>query len=312
MIIYRRTFLMLLFVFILNAVGRGQVLREDHDYLWQDKGKLRNLNPLDILENLSKYVPVVDTSYYKSLIYLLRGYQVPAKKAIQEHANRLNHHYPYETKIILGLANSSVYYTSFGHFLDAIAMDPDRAEGYLEKMKVFSSQKDYLDGIDHANEAIRLFPDKLELYVFRGNLYVHQGLRKRAFRDFKKVIDSRRPLSDFFMVQAHRGLAWGYLGRNDITHAEIHLMESRIMEPDHPFAMGLLAEICFLSGNPKGAIDAFESILGTENRENYLLMMGFAHEELDQKEKACDFFKQCCLRELPLACKKLKELNCAE
>ncbi|MDW3190786.1 MAG: hypothetical protein R8G66_00385 [Cytophagales bacterium] len=287
---------------LLGQLSSAQLLRSEHEYLWQGRGELKTIHWLEAFDVIRNEIPPRDTAYFQCLIHLNNGNQIPARKAIKHHAQVPNHRYPYETKILLGLANSSVYYTAYGHFVDAIKMNPKRVDGYLEKVKVFSDQKDYLSGIDHANEAIRLFPEFNELYVYRGNLYINEGLRKRAFKDFKHVIDSEKPLSDFYMAQAHRGLAWSYLGRNDVVQAEIHLMESKIMEAYHPLSQGILVEINYLKGDATGAIEAYESIIGTEDRENYYLMMGLAHEELNQNEEACGFYKACCRREIALAC----------
>lgn len=297
---------------LLGHLSLAQLLRSEHEYLWQGRGDLKEIHWLDAFDLIRKEFSPRDTAYFQCLIHLHNGNQVPARKVIKKYAQVPNHRYAYATKVLLGLAHSSVYYTAYGHFVDAIKMNPKRAEAYLEKVKVLSDQGDYLNGIDHANEAIRLFPEYHQLYIFRGNLYIKEGLRKRAFKDFKRVIDANAPLSDFYMAQAHRGLAWSYLGMDDFVQAEIHLLESKVMEPYHPLSQGILAEINFLKGDAAGAIAAYESIIGTENRENYYLMMGLAHEELNQNVKACKFFKKCCRREIPLACKKLKELNCEE
>ncbi len=303
------------FVLVLICVvpeGRGQILRKEHEYLWKGQESIRQSHWLDVLESIAKYVPSRDTSYFKSLIYLSLGHRVQAKKSIKRHQQVANHHYAYESIIIQGLASSNVYYEAFGCFSNAINLNPKRVEAYIEKVKVLADQKDYLSGIDHANEAIRLFPDYHELFVFRGNLYISEGLRKRAFKDFKRVIDAENPLSDFYMAQAHRGLAWSYLGKDDIVHAEIHLQESRVLEPKHPLSQGILAEIQFMKGDAQGAIEAYEKIVGTENKANYHMMIGLAHEELNEIEKACGYFDKCCRREISLACKKVKELNCDE
>lgn len=294
----------------LGHLCSAQLLRADHNYLWQGREDLKELHWLDALDKIREESPSSDSAYFQSLIHLKNGNRVNARDAIKLHERVRNHLYPYETKILLGLANSFTYYKAYGNFLDAIRLNPERVEGYIEKVKVLSDQKDYISGIDHANEAIRLFPDQNELYVFRGNLYVSEGLRKRAFKDFKRVIDAEIPLSDYYLAQAHRGLAWSYLGQDDLVQAEIHLLESLIISPDHPFSKGVLAELCFLKGDAKGAIAAFEEIVDVEIRKKYYLMMGLAHEELKQVGQACGYYEQCCQREISLACKKLKVLGC--
>lgn len=310
MITYLRVLISLSFAFNLITEGMGQVLRKEHDYLWHGQKTLRGHHWLDAVENISEHVPAADTAYFKSLVYLGQGYRVQARKSIKQHMNHAGHHYQYESRIIQGLAWSNVYYQAFGYFSDAIELNPNRVEAYLEKVKVLADQKDYLVGIDHANEAIRLFPDDPRLRVFRGNLYVFEGLRKRAFKDFKHVIDTEIPIDNYYMAQAHRGIAWAYLGIDNVLQAEIHLLESMVMEPNHPRVGGLLAEVNYLKGNPKGTIEAYETIVGTENKRDYYLMVGLAYEELKQMEEACKFFKACCDRGIVPGCKKVKALNC--
>lgn len=306
-----RVFLLLIFGFF-GQFTCAQVLREGHEFLWQGQEDLRKLHWIDALDVIPERIPAADTAYFQSLIYLTQGYRLPARKAIKQHVLIAGHQYPYASKIILGLAHSNMCHQAYGYYLAAISLNPNRVEAYVEKLKVLSDQKDYLIGIDHANEAIRLFPKKLELYVFRGNLYVVEGLRKRAVRDFKRVIDREGQLSDYFLAQAHRGLAWAYLGENELTKAELHLSESRTLTPNHPFSMGLQAEIKFLKGDAKGTIETYEQISDTQLKENYYLMIGLAYEELGQKKEACEFYTSSCLRNVPLGCKKMKELGCQE
>lgn len=312
MTLVSRVLFLLIFGFLHGQSTCAHVLREDHEFLWQDQGGLRKLHWMDALDVITDRIPAADTAYFQSLIYLSQGYNVPARKAIKQHVLNTGHQYPYASKIILGLAHSNMHHKAYGYYLAAISLNPNRVEAYVEKVRVLSDQKDYLIGIDHANEAIRLFPETLELYVFRGNLYVIEGLRKRAFRDFKRVIDGEGSLSDYFLAKAHRGLAWTYMDENELTKAELHMSESRIIDPNHPTSIGLLAEIKFLKGDAKGTIEAYEQISDTELKENYYLMIGQAYEELDQKKEACEFFVASCRTNIPLGCKKMKELGCEE
>lgn len=304
------------FLFILNfkalEMAAQSTLREDHDYLWKDFLYLKELGLGDALNSLPSVVDLNETTYFQSLIYLAKNQSVRARDLINEHRRLPNHANPYETQVILGLVNHRRFNAAYGAFAEAIKINGERPEAYIEKVKLFSDAKNYLVGIDHANEAIRKFPNSLELYIYRGKLYLHEWLPKRAYKDFHKVLSSETTLSDFHMAQVHRGMASAHLALNNVFKAEIHVQESLILEPNHPIAMGIMTEIHFLQGNPQASARTFNSIVGTENQVKYYAMMGQVYETLGKKNEACKFYKASCQSTGPdtYGCQQAEKLGC--
>ena len=290
------------------------VLRADHLYLWRGLDYLADLPLQQGLDTLNGLVSKEDLNYFQSLVYMANDRIPEAVASIVDYALSPDYRYAYESQLLAGLLHHKRGSLSLAMaaFEKAIKMDGARYEAYLEKIKLFSDGENYVVGIDHANEAIRKFPHRDLLYLYRGLLYNYEGLFKRARKDVGKVIGSDQGIDDPHMAQAHSGLSRCYLGQDDVTKAELHIQESLLLAPQDPVTLGLLGEIRYAQGDLKGALQAFESMLGLRNSIHYYPFIADINQELGQTKVACKYYKASCQADYDTyyVCKRVRKLNC--
>jgi tetratricopeptide (TPR) repeat protein len=111
----------------------------------------------------------------------------------------------------------AVYDRAIADFTQAIRLDPDNAEGYLERGIAYDSKGDYDRAIADYNQAIRLNPDYYTAYNNRGDAYGGKGDYDRAIADYNQVI---RLNPDIDAAFNNRGLVYKNKGDYDMAIAD--------------------------------------------------------------------------------------------
>lgn len=71
----------------------------------------------------------------------------------------------------------------------AIQLQPDYAEAYLERERAYLAKSDYIHALADYDQAILLKPDFADAYYARGIFYQRQFEKEKAIADFEKYIE---------------------------------------------------------------------------------------------------------------------------
>jgi tetratricopeptide (TPR) repeat protein len=74
-------------------------------------------------------------------------------------------------------------------FTTAVSLDPSYADAYYEMGKSYSEIDNYDSALYNYSEAIRLSPDNAQYYCSRGDLYLTKGQLEESRRDFMKCCE---------------------------------------------------------------------------------------------------------------------------
>ena len=77
---------------------------------------------------------------------------------------------------------------AIGEFTEAVRLDPQHFDAYLNMGVAYGNLRQYERAIDNYDQAIRLNPQHAVAYVKRGIAYDELGQSDRAIEDFTKAI----------------------------------------------------------------------------------------------------------------------------
>jgi len=129
----------------------------------------------------------------------------------------------------------------------AILLDPQRVNLYLDFAAVSAAHQSFEVGINAVNEGIGLQPRAAPLYFARGVLYVQLAEYDKAQADFETAyeLDPTQSLS-----VAAQGMA--AVQQNDLDHALANVQEKLARKPNDPILLYLQADILGQSGAEPG------------------------------------------------------------
>jgi len=89
-------------------------------------------------------------------------------------------------------------------YLDnAIKSQPDFADAYIYRGKIYESLGHYQQAIDDCNTAIRLKPDNADAYICRGYAYGKLGQNQREMKDCNTAIRLQPDNADAYICRGH-------------------------------------------------------------------------------------------------------------
>ena len=104
------------------------------------------------------------------------------------------------------------------HFSNAIDLDPQNSEMYINRGNTYRVLEDYEMAIQDYSAAIELDPKSASVYQSRGFSFYMTLQFENAIEDFTKAIELDPKISDLYM---QRGLAYADSGQSDLALADL-------------------------------------------------------------------------------------------
>jgi lipoprotein NlpI len=149
---------------------------------------------------------------------------------------------------------------------EAIGIDPDRADAYVNRGNVFLSKGDAERALSDFNEAIRRDPREAWAYNARGELYKNRGDLDRAMTDFSESI---RLDPGYAMAYLFRSEL--YKGEGEFKHSRDDLNQSIRLDPNNATAYFDRGSVAYLMGDNASALSDFTASirLDPDNEATY-------------------------------------------
>ena len=191
----------------------------------------------------------------------------------------------------------------------AIRANTQMAEAYSGKARALIGQQKQKDALKVAEDALKLFPNDLELYYVRGLLNFQSGKYKPAVDDYDKVL-SLNAEWNIYQVYLNRGFANDALQRPDMAMQDF----TKAITADPNNAGGYVARGNLQYNNAK-YMDAAEDYKKAEilNPDNSVIVynIGMSYYKIEDKATACRYFQKACSMKNDNAC-KMVVLNCSD
>jgi predicted Zn-dependent protease len=130
-------------------------------------------------------------------------------------------------------------------------------DAYDEGRKALADKKPDL-AIDHADKAIKLFPDEAHFYALRGDARIVKKQHDMALTNFDSAIKRR---NDFFYYYLQRGLTHEKLGHDDLAEADLNTSVDLLPTAPAHYALGRIAA---RRGDKAAAIGHYKLVAGGE------------------------------------------------
>jgi len=138
------------------------------------------------------------------------------------------------------------------YFDDYIKIMPNEINGFKYRGLCYQGKKDFQRAIEDFSSVIRMSPNKAEGYVNRGNTYIMMNNLPSAERDFKDAVKN-----ESHNIEGYIGLSRISIAKNDFNGAEKQLSSAIAVDPQNARLFIAQAYVNFLAGDTVKIIDNF-------------------------------------------------------
>lgn len=211
-----------------------------------------------------------------------------------------------KAEVLYGLKD---YNRALQEYNAAIASNAQMPEAYAGKARTYMGLQNYKEAMKVTEDALKNFPNDVELHFTHGLLNNQRGKPKLAVADYDKVL-SINPKWNTFQVYLNRGIAnEAYL---DHELAIQDFSKAIALDPNSSSAYMARGNVHYVMARYEEAVTDFKraEILSPDNSV-ITYNIGMAYYKNEDKASACKYFQKSCSQGNSNAC-KMVVLNCSD
>lgn len=172
-------------------------------------------------------------------------------------------------------------------FLECTHQRHDYAYGYVGCANIYVRMKEFDKALEYSARAIELDPDNIEYLLQRSYILMRVGQKQEAIAIGVKILDSN---PNNYMVHNHLAFYYPHIDELDkaMHHITIAIERSK---PTGAF-FDTRAQIHWLSGDYKKALQDFETANKIEPAGIYVLGQAITHFTMDNKNRALELWQE--------------------
>lgn len=191
----------------------------------------------------------------------------------------------------------------------AIAIEPKRIDGYLEKARVYANRSDLDGALASIKDVIKRFPSAAEPYLFKGIILTRQQQYKNGYADIQRALtEGNLGNRDFWVANYWAGKAC--IGTRNYTAALSHANQCIEARPELLEAYGLRGEVYYNMDKLDEALADFVNMERRVQSSYYWKIIASCYERKGDVPSACRYYAKLCqmFPQQDNHCSKLKKL----
>lgn len=175
----------------------------------------------------------------------------------------------------------------------AIALDPNRMDAYLEKARVYANQSQLDEALSSIKDVIKRFPSAVEPYLFRGIILTRQEQFKSGYADIQRVLtQGGLGKRDFWVANYWAGKAC--IGTKNFPAALTHANQCLETEPEFLEGYGLRGEVYYRMEKVDEALADFVNMERRVQSSYYWKIIAACYESKNDLPSACRYYEKLC------------------